>query len=69
MSIRCPTPEAYERIQNTKACLLLAERLLAAGNKSEAPRVCIHLRNTRTDAVDRYLRDAAEKALAAAAEK
>ena len=55
----------WERIQHTKACLLLAESLLAAGKKDDAKRIYTHLHTTRTDASERYIRDAAAKALAA----
>jgi len=58
--------EGWERIQHTKACLLLAEKLLAAGKGREAARIYTHLRDTRTDPAERYVRDAAEKALAGA---
>ncbi|HPD17186.1 MAG TPA: HEAT repeat domain-containing protein [Planctomycetota bacterium] len=56
----------WERIQNTKSCLLLAERLIAAGKKAEAARLYTHLRDTRTDASEKYVREAAEQGLAAA---
>jgi len=56
----------WERIKATKACLLLAEKLLASGKKSEAAKIYTHLRNTRKDPAERYVREAAEKALAAA---
>ena len=56
----------WERIQATKACLILAEKLLAAGQKDAAVRLYTHLRDTRTDPSERYVRDAAEKGLAAA---
>jgi hypothetical protein len=56
----------WERIQATKNCLVLAEKLLAAGRKSEAVKVYTHLRSTRTDPTEKYVRDAAEKALAGA---
>ena len=56
----------WERMQNTKACLLLAERLVAAGKKAEAAKLYTHLRDTRTDAAERYVREAAERGLAAA---
>jgi len=59
---------AYERIKATQACLLLAENLLAAGKKSEAVKIYAHLRETRTDPSERYVRDAAKNALAAAGE-
>ncbi len=56
----------WERIQAAKHCLVLAENLLAAGKKDDARKVYTHLRDTRKDPSEKYLRDAAEKALAAA---
>lgn len=58
--------EGWERIQHTKACLLLAEKLLAAGNKTAAVAIYTHLRDTRTKPSDLYIRQAAAKALTAA---
>jgi hypothetical protein len=55
----------YERIKATQACLVLAERLLAAGRKNEAVRMYRYLHDTRTDPSERYVRDAARNALAA----
>jgi len=55
----------WERIQAAKHCLVLAEKLAAAGKKAEAKRIYTHLLDTRKDASEKYLRDAAEKALAA----
>ena len=55
----------WERIQAAKHCLVLAERLAAAGNKDAAAKIYKHLRDTRSDPTEKYLRDAAEKALAA----
>lgn len=57
--------EGWERTQATKACLLLAEKLRAAGRKSEAVRIYRHLRDTRSDPAERYVRDAAKIGLAA----
>ena len=54
----------WERIQTTKACLLLAEKLQAAGKRDESVRIYTHLRNTRKDS-DRYVSEAAEEALRA----
>lgn len=54
----------WERIEATKACLLLAEKLLAAGRKAEARSIYMHLRDTRKEASEKYVREAAEKALA-----
>jgi len=57
--------DGWERIQATKACLLLAERLGAAGKKTEAVRIYKHLRDTRTKSAERYVSDAAKTGLAA----
>jgi HEAT repeat protein len=54
----------WERIRATSACLLLAEKLQAAGKRSDAVRIYTHLRNTRKDS-DRYVSEAAEEALRA----
>ena len=56
-------PAGYERTQATKACLLLAERLSEAGRKDDARRIYTHLRDTRTDPSEHYVRDAADRAL------
>jgi len=54
----------WERVQQTKHCLVLAEKLAAAGKKAEANRIYTHLQQTRTDPSERYIREAAAKALA-----
>ena len=64
--LRAANAEGWERIQATKACLLLAEKLRAAGKKSEAVKIYRHLRDTRTDPAERYVCDAAKIGLAAA---
>ena len=56
--------EGWERIQATKACLLLAEKLRAAGRKSDAAIIYRHLRDTRTDSAERYVCEAAKIGLA-----
>ena len=56
----------YERIKATSAALLLAERLLAAGKKAEAAKVYRHLKDSRTDASEAYVRDLAQEGLARA---
>ncbi len=53
----------WERIKATSAALLLAERLLAAGKKAEAAKVYGHLKETRTDASEAYVRDVAQEGL------
>ena len=57
---------SWERIEATRACMLLAERLIASGNKAAAVKIYKRLRDTRTDPLDKYVRDLAEKAIAAA---
>ncbi|MBE3068633.1 MAG: HEAT repeat domain-containing protein [Planctomycetes bacterium] len=57
--------EGWERIQMTKACLLLSERLAAQGKKDEAKAIYAHLRDSRKDPSEAYIRAVAEKALAA----
>jgi HEAT repeat protein len=57
----------YERIKATQACLLLAERLAAAGQKREAARVYKYLQDTRSEPAEKYVHDSARKALAALA--
>jgi hypothetical protein len=52
--------DGWERIQATKACLLLAEKLNAASKKSEASRIYKHLRDTRTKPAERYVSEAAK---------
>jgi len=55
----------WERIQQTRHAMVLAEKLAAAGKKTEAGKIYNHLRSTRTDASEKYIREAAEKALSA----
>jgi len=55
--------EGWEKSQATKACLLLAERLAATGQKPQAARIYAHLRDTRKDPAERHVREAAERAL------
>jgi len=52
----------WERTEATKACVLLAERLAATNQKSQASRIYAHLRDTRTDPKERHIREAAEVA-------
>ena len=53
----------YERIKATSNALLLAERLLAAGKKADAAKIYAHLKNTRTDASEAFVRDIASDGL------
>jgi len=57
--------DGYERIKATQACLLLAENLLAAGQRGKAAEIYTRLRDTRTDPAEQYVRNAAETKLAA----
>ncbi len=58
--------EGWERFNETDACFALAEGLLAAGRKAEAAAIYAHLRKTRTAPSERHVREAAERAGAAA---
>ena len=55
---------ATEPLTRLAACLLLAENLLAAGSRKEAVRIYTHLRDTRTEPAEAYVRDAAARGLA-----
>jgi hypothetical protein len=55
----------WERIQATRHCLRLGEKLAATGDRAAARRVHSHLRDTRTDPAEAYVREAAERALRA----
>lgn len=57
-------PPGWERVQAAKHCLVLAEKLSAAGNPTAARRIYERLRDTRRDPHEAYLREVAEKALA-----
>jgi HEAT repeat protein len=60
------TTGGYERIKATKACLLLAERLLADDKKDLAVEIYEHLRDTREDTDEMYVCEAVKGGLAAA---
>ena len=62
--LKAADSEGWERIQQTKHCLVLAENLKAAGKKDLAVTIYRRLRETRTDPKDAYIRQAAEKGLA-----
>ena len=62
--IKASSAQGYERVAATKACLMLAESLNAAGKKADARRIYEHLRTTRTDPKEKYIRNAAEAAMA-----
>ena len=53
------TPEGWERTHGAKCCLLLAERLVAAGKKSDAARLTTYLKESRTDKSEKYVAEAA----------
>jgi HEAT repeat protein len=56
-------PPGWERIQATKHCMVLAERLEELGQNDGARKIYGHLRDTRTDPAEHYVRDAAQKGL------
>jgi len=55
----------WERINETDACLALAENLATAGKKDAAAGIYAHLAKTRRDPSERHVRAAAERGLAA----
>jgi hypothetical protein len=57
--------KGWGRIQGTKNCLVLAEKLAAAGDKSAARQIYKHLQETRSDDSERHIREAAQRGLAA----
>jgi hypothetical protein len=58
----------WERINQTDACMELAENLAAAGAKDAAAAIWTHLAKTRMDPAERHVRAAAEAQLAGPAE-
>jgi len=59
--------KGWQRIQLTKFCLVLAEKLAAAGKKPEARQIYEQLKATRTADNERHVRDFAEIGLKAIA--
>ena len=57
------TAKGFDRTKQTGTCLLLAENLLVLGRKKEATRIYKHLRDTRKDPAEGYIREAAEQGL------
>jgi HEAT repeat protein len=64
--IKAPLGQGYDRTKLNTACFLLAENLAKAGKKDEAVRLYRHVQETRNDKNEAYVRDAAERGLAAA---
>ena len=58
--------EGWERIKSTSYALLLAEKLLATGKKADAAKIYKTLVDTRTDASEAYVKEAAAEGLAKA---
>ena len=57
------TAKGFGRTKQTGACLQLAENLLSLGRKKEGTRIYKHLRDTRKDPDEAYIREAAELGL------
>ena len=55
--------KGFDRTKQTGACLQLAEKLLILGRKKEANRIYKHLRDTRKDPAEAYIRETAEHGL------
>lgn len=60
--IQASNTKGWERMQATKACLVLAEKLTAAGKKTAAGKIYRHLTETRKDD-EKYIRDIAAAAI------
>ena len=56
---------SFDRIKAASACMLLAERLVAADKKNVAADIYTHLRDTRKAAHESHLQSSADKALQA----
>lgn len=63
--IKATDVEGRERIKAASACLLLAERLKAAGKKKEATKLYEHLRDKFTADNEGHVREAAKRGLEA----
>jgi HEAT repeat protein len=63
--IKATPAEGYERVKAASACLLLAERLSAAGKKKDAAKLYEHLRDKFTADNEAHVREAAKRGLAA----
>jgi HEAT repeat protein len=61
--IKATSSEGYERIKSASACLLLAQRLTASGNRKEAARLYTHLRDKFTADNEEHVREAAKRGL------
>ncbi len=55
----------WERIRGAQACLLLAERLVAAGKKADAEKICARLKKEMADPSEAYIREAADRVVGA----
>jgi HEAT repeat protein len=53
----------FERIKATSTALLLADRLLKSGKKSDAAKIYKHLQETRGDASEAYVKEVAAEGL------
>lgn len=58
--------EGFERVAMTDACLTLAQTLAASGNREAARGILTHLRDTRSEPSEAYVRQVAERALSQA---
>lgn len=67
--IKATASEGWERIKSVNNCLILAEKLVAAGKKVEAAKLYRHLHDSLTEAKEAYIRDTALRGLTAAGMK
>lgn len=61
--IKATAAEGFERTKAASACLLLAERLSAAGNRKDSARLYAHLQEKFTGEKEAHIRDAAKRGL------
>jgi HEAT repeat protein len=59
--------EGWERIQATKDCLVMAEKLAASGNAADAKRIYERLQESRSADSEQHIREAARRGLTALA--
>ncbi len=55
----------WERIQAAKACLVLAEKMVAGGWRDQAKKIYSYLRDSRNNPAEKYVQEAAAEALSA----
>lgn len=65
LALKAAGTTEWERIQGVKSCLVLAEKLLAAGKKDDARKLYQQLAATRTEAKEEYIKEICAEAIKA----